>query len=673
MRTPLAAVLFAAIVATGGHGPSAQSPQPPPPTFRGGVDVVQADALVLDTNGRQVRGLTSADFTLSVDGQPRAIDSVDYIAAGMASDAAARAAQLSAPSSADRAAPPTRHVVFVVDQGNIGAGRGRAAISAASRMLDRFGPRDRLALLSIPTGPSVDFTADREAIRTGLTRIVGRAPSAASADDFRLSLTDLFMFDLGATAGDRSAQESILLRECPETSPKRELCVHALRAEVATRLGAIREGTRDTTGTLEKLVQSLGTMTGPKAVVLISEGLPLRPDHREDAPVTSLGARAAVAGVKLFVMLLDGSVIDVADSAGRERPSSTTLSQDRWIEEDGLRTLAATSGGVLLRASGNGAGAIDRLADALAGYYVIGFRVLPADREGAHRISIGTTRPSLTVVARAQFAIPAAARRPATSSTAERASVERRASRRPETISSVSIDKVRLRVATHSVADTDGTVRVLLSIDVQDPAATPVTALALGYKLTAGDRIVADTGRVVPVVRDSTGGAQPINYFAFRNLPPGRYSLQLSASDGTKHSGFVTHPVDAALHRLGPYTAGDLLLATTASSEQGPFAVPADVIAARQLIAGVEVTAPEQSALSDALVRFEIIDAQGAVRATSDVALASGGPLSQFVRATIDVSLLPKGDYVARASIITGGIAGGVAAGSLDAAFRVSR
>src|SRR5436190_5122037 len=50
-----------------------QPPRPSAPTFQSGVDVVLLDVSVLDKQRRPVRGLTTGDFTILEDGQPRPI------------------------------------------------------------------------------------------------------------------------------------------------------------------------------------------------------------------------------------------------------------------------------------------------------------------------------------------------------------------------------------------------------------------------------------------------------------------------------------------------------------------------------------------------------------------------------------------------------------------------
>jgi VWFA-related protein len=633
------------------------------PRFRGGVDLVEADAVVLDKDGHPVPGLTPADFALSVDGQPRPIESVDYIVAG----APFGSRDTEAPGTPDKASPRPagRHVVFVVDEGNITAGGGKAAIGAAKRLLDRLGPADRIALFSIPRGPAVDFTTDHEPVRAALDRSVGRAARPTGADDFSFSLQELFAFDIGATVDDRSTQQTVINRACPERMRQRELCEDSLRADAQARLESYRERSRATVTGLDNLFKALSKMQGLKVVVLVSEGLVFRPDQRDGSVVSQLARLAVASRVTLYSVLLEGPLVD-AGEAGHAH--SSTMAQDRAIEEDGLKTLTSQSGGLLIRAPAKPDEAFRRLGDALSAYYLVTFRVTAADAEGPHQIRLQTTRPALSVHARAQFVMTPIALRAA----GEPAAIPRSGNqpRRSDAPSSFAIDKVACQLATRAIADTNGTVRILFSLDVRDPAAHLTSALALGYKLKAGDRVVADSGRVVPVTRGPDGAAQPISYIAFQGLAPGTYELQLSASDGSKHSAFVTHPVSARLHTIGGFGLSDLLLAASATSAEGPFPVPAILVVNQQIVAGVEVTAADRAALANVSVRFEVVSAQAReIAAAQDVPLSPTGSLSQFVRATLSLSGVRPGSYLTRAAIVVDG----APIGLIDAPIQLAR
>src|SRR5260221_7563983 len=50
-----------------------------PPLFPAAVDIVAVDVNVVDAQGLPVRRLTPHDFTLAVDGKPRALASVEYV------------------------------------------------------------------------------------------------------------------------------------------------------------------------------------------------------------------------------------------------------------------------------------------------------------------------------------------------------------------------------------------------------------------------------------------------------------------------------------------------------------------------------------------------------------------------------------------------------------------
>ncbi len=621
--------------------------------FRGGIDLVEADAVVLGADGRAATGLTVADFVLSVDGQPRAIESVEYVDA--ATGGAERPGAGSGAAAVSSPRPPQRHIVFVVDEGNIGAGGGKAATAAAGRLLDRFGAADRVALLSIPRGPSADFTSERAPIRAALASSVGRAAPLTSADDFTMSLREVFAFDVGATADERQMQQAVLVRECPLAMPggRRELCEASLRTDAEVRLDSYRTRSRDAIAGLDKLFHTLASMAGPKVVVLVSEGLMLRPDQRDASTVSQLAALAVASRVTLYSVLLEGPLVDAGEV---ERVHSSTGIQDRAIEEDGLKALTFESGGMLFRAPAAPDAAFERLGDALSGYYLVSFRVTTADRDGAHAIALRTSRPGATIHARARFVVGTTSRRAPSATVGGGAS-------------SFTLDKAKMQVSTRAIADTRGLVRILFSLDMNDGTAQ-TSALALGYKLTSGGRVVADSGRVVPVTRGSDGTAQPISYIAFQALPPGAYELRLSVSDGTKHSAFVIHPVSARLHTIGAFTLSDLLLAPSAASEDGPFPVPARIAVTKQVVAGVDVASDAATTLANTVVRFEVASTKTQeIVASRDVPLSPGGGPGQFVRATLDLSSAAPGEYHARASISVDG----VTIGSIEAPMTVTK
>src|SRR5215207_6519109 len=86
------------------------------PVFRAGVDLVTVDAIVVDKDGRPVTGLTADDFTLVVDGKPRAIDAFELVAVRAAE--ATGDARLPDVSSND-VAEPARVVLLVIDRNNM--------------------------------------------------------------------------------------------------------------------------------------------------------------------------------------------------------------------------------------------------------------------------------------------------------------------------------------------------------------------------------------------------------------------------------------------------------------------------------------------------------------------------------------------------------------------------
>jgi VWFA-related protein len=610
--------------------------QPPQSTFRSGIDIVEAEATVVDADGQPVPGLVVADLSLVVDGKPRAIASVTYVSDSV--DAESVSTGRPSPKASEHSAESGRLILFVVDEGNISFGGARRATASAARLLDTLRPRDRVALASIPSGPLVDFTTTHEQVRAALVRVVGR--SSRSHGYFSIELSELFAFDVGAGPAERSLQRQVVDRECQRGH--NTSCQMEVQAEAEHRLQEIKERTQASVVALSGLLKALGGVRGPKTLILISEGLAMTPGGRDLPIISSLAAQAAASRVTIDSMLLDTDSVDVAESQ-----ASPSISRDRMVEESGLLDLTSLSGGALFRVVGTADRAFERLARELSGHYLVTFQVLPGDRDGKpHRIALTTSRRGAMIHARAQFVV-----KPDTGESDPRLL-------RDVLASPFHANSLSLRAQTYTIRDTDPSkVRVLLSVDVLD-AAPSVSKTSIAYQLMGAGKVVQRDARTITLDRGLDGAAQPVSWIAFRGLAPGTYALQLSASAGGDQIGSLKRTVDARLHAVGPYAVSDVFVAPSAPAGGGPFPVPAEVSVDRdELIAGIEVYTRKPDDSSQIAVRFEITrpDSRLPLASAAPILTQSGGADRLFARSTMSVADLPAGDYVVHALIVVGG------------------
>jgi VWFA-related protein len=171
MRGGFALVLLAALA-----GP--RSPQDLP-RFRGGVDVVQFTATVLDKNRRPVTGLTAADFEVLVDGRPRPLAA--FAAVTVPGDPAGPTTVVTpvAPDVYTNQLPPEgRLVVIVIDRSTPGGQPMQAARAVANAAIDRLGPADLGAVVFTAAGLlkySQGITADRARLRAAVAQALAGA------------------------------------------------------------------------------------------------------------------------------------------------------------------------------------------------------------------------------------------------------------------------------------------------------------------------------------------------------------------------------------------------------------------------------------------------------------------------------------------------------------------
>jgi len=157
------------------------SQQPPPPRFRGGVELVQLDVAVLDRNRRPVPNLTAADFTILEDGKPRPIVAFKELTAPDPDGSLVPWMREVAPDVRTNSTEGLRLFLLVLDDVSAAGGTDELAVvdtvkTIARAFVDRLGPLDQACVLF--TGDnrrSLDFTSDRQALLESIEKFHGTA------------------------------------------------------------------------------------------------------------------------------------------------------------------------------------------------------------------------------------------------------------------------------------------------------------------------------------------------------------------------------------------------------------------------------------------------------------------------------------------------------------------
>ena len=105
------------------------------PTFRGGVDLMSVDVVVIDKAGMPVSSLTAEDFGVTFAKKPRRVIAAEYVSSAHTPRAAALRGAPAASSNRRMFTPRT--LMFLVDSTQIPSGTGRLAMKGHRDYLDR--------------------------------------------------------------------------------------------------------------------------------------------------------------------------------------------------------------------------------------------------------------------------------------------------------------------------------------------------------------------------------------------------------------------------------------------------------------------------------------------------------------------------------------------------------
>lgn len=628
-------LLFAGVVTLDAQAP----PQAPPqgPTFRAGVDVISLDVAVVDSQGRPVPDLLAAEFSVRVDGQPRRVVSVQHVKVDVE---AAKQRQADEPFeslfSTNITPPEGRLIVIAVDELNIRPGNVRPLLNEAAKFVDNLSPADRIAFYAYPQpGAFVDFTTDRARLRRAMETVTGN--QVPYQGRFNIGLYEAVQVMLKQ---DERMLQRVVARECRRAAAAAlELCEQELQQEMSRMVAKVRDDRHASLNGLQELLERLRLIDGPKALLIVSEGLVL--EDRTDLDDTVRQAAMAQASVNVLIM-------DVQRGSDMSRGvMPPTMTEDRELQVDGLREMAFSSRGDLYNVLGNGENVFNRLASELSAYYLLGVEADPRDRDDKpHRLDVEVRRRGVTLRSRKAFVLSS----PRNRTPAERLS--------DVLFSPFGVPEIPLRITTFAMQEPGSSkVRLLLAADVGQPGAA-AARYTLGWAFIDRDGKVVSTGSERQLLRPTAGRTDTaLDFSTSVLLDPGTYGLRFGVADEEGRRGSVVREVNAWKLAGEEFAVADLVVGRP--PENGAVSVLAGIEphVDGAIAALLEIYSTAPATFGRTAVTFEIAEGQesAALLTVRGQLQARSQPSARAVQAIVDARALPAGRYVMRARITRDG------------------
>jgi hypothetical protein len=180
-------VLALALIST---APSSQN-TPSAPQERG-AGLMTITFAATDKAGVPIADLRREEVSIRVDGRPREVRSLQFVAIAAGSGVAA--AQVPPPFASNNVAESGRTVALIIDDESFAPGGEVPLRRAVDRLLNRLNPSDRAMLVTIPHGGvRIPPTTEHGRIATAVATLSGRGQSTQSGSDFACRTRDTLL------------------------------------------------------------------------------------------------------------------------------------------------------------------------------------------------------------------------------------------------------------------------------------------------------------------------------------------------------------------------------------------------------------------------------------------------------------------------------------------------
>jgi VWFA-related protein len=353
------------------------------------TSLVQVDAVVTDERGRQVTDLRPEDFEILEDGKARAITNFAYVrVGGAAAEQSAPAASAGKSKAARAVSPPVtslrpeqvrRTVALVLDDVLMSFEDVAFARRALAKFVDeQMQPGDLVAVLrtSAGTGALQQFTSDKRLLHAAVESL--RWKPLTSGGINAVAPIDPDADGQSDASGGRTSRPDQRRDSRKEMEEARQVTWESASLSA-----------------MNQIVQGLQELPGRKAVVLVSDGLPLKVGDELSTPlvenmrrVIERANRASVVVYTIDARGLQDLVLSTADDqtgmSGHAKPRPETLynyqtgplaarREAYFGGQDGLIYLSEQTGGFNVR-NNDIAGGILRAVEDQNGFYLLGYR-----------------------------------------------------------------------------------------------------------------------------------------------------------------------------------------------------------------------------------------------------------------------------------------------------------
>lgn len=513
-------------------------------------------------DGQPVTDLTADQIALRVGNRDRAIASLELIQF----EGRAPVSALPVPFGTNSIADAGRTYVAVIDEESLRPGLELIVREALVDFEKSLAARDRLALFTIPRGSiALPPTTDRAAFRSALERVQGRGKATMSAGERRCHTRDTV-----------TALDSLL-------------------AAAGTPGAGLTPVLFFTTGLV-----GAAANTGAMATLESPDDCVLQPSLYQ-----RVGVSADVANAQVYIV----------------RPEQN---QDRTSAE-GLENLAGVTGGQLLYLAGEG-GAMPRIWRETSAYYTATFTAEASERTGSSaRVELRSSRPDVTIRARAGVNIPRATAAPTPTSMLRELTVHRGFGLRAVGIASRNEDQ-------------KSNMKVFALAEPVDPSVTFSSVAAALYD-PLGKLVSQWTSRPEDLKRSPMAAAIPV--------PAGDYRLRVAAVSTDNRAATADYELKVVTADAGPAQLGGLMIGTAGT---GGFAPLLSITHEKEIIAVFELYGRPAGPFGALVEILPDLTSKALVTAAPQPSATPVQDKFMFM-ATLPVGDLPPGDYILRAQL----------------------